>query len=478
MTASKRFYSFTVVLVFGVLSSTAQASWNLQRCLDYALQHNLQVKQSELSVEQSRISRDESYASFFPSVNGQASSNVYFGRFVDPYTNLFTTSEVRSTNLGLNASMALFQGLQLQNQLSQSRLNYMASRFELEKVRNDISLNVVAAYLQVLYNQDVYDVLAGRVQATVDQRNRMKRMYELGTVSKGNYLELDAQVASDSASLVAGKAQVDQSVLSLAQLLELDSLSDFRIDRPSVDLVPELPSLLDADAVYGAALKTQPEIKGSEFRRLASEKGLSVARGARYPRLFIAGNLNTNYSSSNQNVTVDFPGTFTSTPTGFTSSGDTVFTISPDVIRRFEKVPLMDQFENNRGSGVAVSLQIPLFNNWNVRSNVARTKVAFEQSRLNEEIVRNNLYKSVQQAVLDAVSARRKFEAGTRSAESLREAAQFSRQRFELGLINSYEYAISVNNLARGEADRLQAKYDYLFRLKLLDFYQGKPLTF
>lgn len=476
MSISCRFISILLLLLPLFPEANAQASWNLQRCIDYALEHNLQVRQSALNVDQSKATEQESYASFLPAVNGQVGSNVYFGRFVDPYTNAFTNTEVRSTSMGLNASLVLFQGLQLQYQLSQSRLNFMASRFELEKVRNDISLNVVAAYLQVLYNQDLLEVLQGRVNATVDQRNRMKRMYELGSASKSNYLDLEAQVAADSASLVAGKAQVDQSLLTLAQLLELDSVSDFQVERPSLNELPELSASLDADAVYAIALKTQPEIKGSEFRRMASEKSLAAVKGARYPRLSLFGNLNTNYSSSFRKFNFDAPGTYISTPFGYTSSGDTVYEVN--VLFPSSIVPVRNQLDNNLGSAVGMTLQVPLFNNWNVRTNVTRTRIALEQSRLNEEVVRNNLYKSVQQAVLDAFSARRKYDAGTRSVESLREASAFSRQRFELGLINTYEYALSVNNLLRGQADQLQAKYDYLFRLKILDFYQGKPLVF
>lgn len=476
MSFSHRFSPILLLLLASLQGAQAQSSWNLQRCIDYALEHNLQVRQSALNVDQNKALEQESYASFLPAVNGQVGSNVYFGRFVDPYTNAFTNTEVRSTSVGLNASLVLFQGFQLQYQLSQSRLNYMASRFEMQKVRNDISLNVVAAYLQVLYNQDLLEVLQGRVNATVDQRNRMKRMYELGSASKSNYLELEAQVAADSASLVSGKAQVDQSVLTLAQLLELDTVSDFQVERPFLNVLPELPGTLDAEAVYSAALKTQPEIKGSEFRRMASEKSLAAVKGSRYPRLLLFGNLNTNYSSSYRKFNFDSPGTYISSPFGYTSSGDTVYQVN--VFFPSSVVPFRDQLDNNMGSAIGMTLQLPLFNNWSVRTNVARTRIALEQSRLNEEVVKNNMYKSVQQAVLDAFSARRKYDAGTRSVESLREASEFNRQRFELGLINTYEYALSVNNLLRGQADQLQSKYDYLFRLKILDFYQGKPLAF
>ncbi|MEY4593618.1 MAG: hypothetical protein RIQ47_28 [Bacteroidota bacterium] len=460
------------------LSANAQNEWSLSKCVDYALEHNLQVRLSALNVDQSKSIQDQSYANFLPNLNGQIGHNYYWGRFIDPYTNIYTNQEVQSSNLGLSATVSLFQGLQLQSTLSQSKLNYMASRKELDKVRNDISLNVVAAYLQVLYNQDLYQVLLGQVAATADQAKRMRRMYELGNASKANLLDLEAQLANDSASLVTGQAQVDQSLLSLLQLLELDTVKDFRLEKPSQLELPELPADITPEFIYAAALRTQPEIQGSEFRRLAAAKGLSAAKGAQYPRLFLSGNWNTNYSTSNRqisDITFGPPSIF---PSGYTSGGDSVFTVQPNAITSFTEVPFWEQLDKNRGTGLGVTLQLPIFNNWSARNNITRARIALEQSQLNDEITRNNLYKSVQQAVLDAFSGRRKYDANLRSVASLREASAFSRQRFELGLINTYEFALAVNNLARGEANLLQAKYDYLFRLKLLDFYQGKPLTF
>ena len=466
----------TLFFCFFTLASAIYAQpWSLQQCVNYAVDHNLQVKQTALNVEQSKIQRDQSYASFLPSINGQLGHNYYWGRTIDPYTNAYKDQEVQSDNFGLSSTLILFEGLQLQNTLSQSKLNYMASCKDLEKIRNDISLNVVAAYLQVLYNQDLAAVLSGQVSATSDQRNRMKRMYEIGTASKANFLDLDAQVANDSSSLITAQTQVEQSLLSLMQLLELKSeTAKFSIERPPVADPQDLPSGLNTESVYAVALLTQPQIKGNEFRLMAAEKGWAVSKGARLPRLYLSGNWNTSYSTSFKQ------------PTSFSSSTDTVgFTTGNDLVivpsitpTDFALVPFKKQFNQNRGTGAGVTLQLPIFNGWSARTNVQRARITLEQTRLNDELAKNNLYKSVQQAVLDAVSAKRKYDAVLHSEASMKEAEAFSRQRFELGLINTYEFALAKNNLARAEANLLQAKYDYIFRLKILDFYQGKPLTF
>lgn len=456
----------------------AQNRWTLQQCVQYALDHNLQVRQYELNVDQSKADQDQAYASFLPNLNGQIGHSYFRGRFIDPYTNIYTDQDVQSTNVGVNATVQVFQGLQLQHLLNQSRLTYMASRKDLEKIRNDISLNVVAAYLQVLYNEDLLVVLQSQLEATQDQYRRMKRMYELGSASKGNFLDIDAQLASDSASWVNGKAQVDQSMLTLTQLLEIDTLSGFAVVHPDVATELVLDPSLSTEKVYQVALQTQPDVEAGQLRVRAAEKSLSAARAARYPRLLLSGNWNTNFSTSNQKVTGYTFGTPYIYPSGFTSTGDSVFTVDPNLNPTLQQVPFWEQLQNNRGSGVGFTLQLPFLNGWSVNSNISRSRIALEQSRINDRLVRNNLYKSVQQAVLDAYNAHHNLEAANRRSSSLKEASDFSRQRFELGLINTYEYALASNNYSRAQADLIRYRYEYLFRIKVIDFYEGKPLTF
>ena len=267
----------------------AQQAWSLQQCIDYALNHNISVKQSELNTEASKETYHQNIAGFFPSLNANAGQSYYFGRSIDPTTNQFTNNEVRSNNFSLSSGVAIFEGFQLQNSLKQSKLNYLSSQYDLEKIKNDISLSVVTYYLQILYNRELLKSTNELVDATKLQRDRTKRMYELGSVSKGSYLDLEAQFSSDEVRLINAQAQLDQSVLSLTQLLELDSVKDFTIVQPNID-APSL-SIREADVygIYFSALKTQPDIKSYEYRVMSAEKGLSVARGGRYPKLSFGG---------------------------------------------------------------------------------------------------------------------------------------------------------------------------------------------
>ncbi len=468
--------SSTLILYTGLIAS-AQQPWTLQQCLDQALKYNIQIKQSSLNNDLNKVQVTQNTAAMFPGINGNASQNYYFGRSIDPYTNAFTTKQVQSNSFSLSGNMPLFEGLQLQNTLKESKLNYLSSQNDLKKIQNDISINVVNYYLQVLYNEELLKNTLDQLTTSGIQRDRMKRMYELGSVNKGNYLDLESQYASDEVRYIQAQSQYDQSMLSLTQLLELDTIKNFSIARPEVIIPLFDSSQVQVKPIYASALRTQPEIKSSEYKLISAEKGLAVAKGLLYPRLFVNGSLSTNYSTSSKNVTyIGLPPV--KTISGFTSSGDTVYTYIPNANPVFKDTPFKDQLDNNLSKSVGFSLQIPIFNGWSARTNIARSRINLEQSKLNNELTKKNIYKSVQQAVADAIASHKKLIAGQRSVEALQETFNYNHQRLDLGLINTYDYLLSKNNLANAQASLLQAKYDYIFKIKILDFYQGKPLTF
>ncbi len=472
-----RFLLFFVFATTG-FNAAAQNSWSLQQCIDRALQYNIQIKQSELNEELSKIQLEQSTAAFFPSLNGSAGQNYFYGRSIDPYTNSFTTQKVQSNSFSLSSSMPLFEGLQMQNTLKQSKLNYLSSQFDLKKIKNDISLNVVSDYLLVLYNQELLVVTNDQVSASVIQRDRLKRMYELGSVNKGGYLDMESQLATDQLRLIQAESQFDQAVLNLTQLLELDTVKDFSVQKPEV-IVPEVSAAaFNTESIYSAALVNQPDIKSSEYKVLSAEKGFSIAKGNRYPRISLSGSISTSYSTSSRQIESFTYGIPSSTFSGFTSSGDSVFLSSPNVTPNYGETPFRKQLDNNLGKSVGISLSLPIFNGWQTRTGVKRARIALEQTQLGHELVKKTLFKNVQQAVADAAAGQRKFEAGQRNVDALTESFNFNQQRLDLGLISTYDYLQAKNNLAKAQADLLQAKYEFIMRLKILDFYQGKPLTF
>ena len=469
LTRSNLIFFLFLIPVF----SSAQKRWTLQECVDHALKNNIQIKQSELNLDLADANKDQSLAGMLPSLNGGANHNYYFGRSVDPTTYQFTTNEIRSSNFSLTSSLSIFEGFQLQNALKQSKLNYLSAQKDLEKIRNDISLNVVTFYLQILYNRDLVQQAQEQKEASKAQRDKLKEMESLGAASRGNLLDMEAQLASDELRLVNAQAQYDQAILSLAQLLELESVKDFSVDTlsfpaPLVDI-----SSLNVSTIYEAALKTQPEIKSSEYKVESARKGLSIARGATYPRLSLSGSISSAYSSNGQRVTNLALDT---TLIGFTQSLEPVYTL--DYVPTFQKTSFNDQLDENLSKSVGFNLVIPLFNGLQTRTGIRRAKIFLHQAQLNDETTRKSLFKSVQQAVNDAAAANNRFSAALKSSDALTQSYDFSKQKFDLGMLNSYDFLISKNNFEKSQADLLQAKYDLIFKLKILDFYQGKPLTF
>ncbi len=454
-----------------------QSQYTLQQCIDRALQYNIQIKQSSLSNDLNKIQVTQSAAALLPNVSGNASQNYYYGRSIDPYTNTYTTQQVQSNSFSLSSNLTLFEGMQLQNTLKESKLNYLSSQNELKKIQNDIKLNVVNSFLQVLYNEELKNNSKSRIDASTIQRDKMKRMFELGSVNKGNYLELEAQVASDDVTYVQAQSQYEQSLLSLAQLLELDTIKDFSIVRPEFSVPGIDSSIFNVDLIYNTALSSQPDIKSADYKVSSAEKGLASAKGGLYPRLYLGGSINTNYSNSSKDVSFIELAPIAS-PTGFTASGETVYTLIPNSRTVIKDIPFKDQWDNNLGKSIGVSLQLPIFNGWTVHSNISRARINLEQSRLNSELTRKNLFKSIQVAVSDAIAAQKKFNAGKLSVDAMQELYNYNNRRLELGLVNTYDYLLAKNNLANAQTSLLQAKYDYIFRIKVLDFYMGKPLSF
>ncbi|MCX6275693.1 MAG: TolC family protein [Bacteroidetes bacterium] len=461
-------------------ASYGQTSWTLQQCIDYALANNLSVKQSELGVELTKTGVNQSTATLFPSLNGFASNNYYFGRSIDPYTNQFTENQVRSNSFSLSSSLSLFEGFTLINSLKQSKLNYMSSKYDLVKVKNDMALNVATVYLQVLYNKELLAITTDQVDATKLQRNRMKRMEELGSASKGNLLDMESQLAADELRLITAQSAYNQSMLSLKQLLELDTVADFRI------VVPEFPAPLmeagysDVQAIYLSALSNQPDVKSYEYKVLSAEKGLSIAKGAVYPRLSMSGNIGTSFSNSSQRVK-GYNTSIGGFPLiGYTADTVAVYSSYPEtsVTPILENTPFNDQLDANLSKSIGFSLAIPLFNAWSTHSNIKRARINLQQTQLGFEQTKKGMYKSIEQAVADAGAAYQKFVAGEKNVSAQQQSMNMNQQKYDVGLISTYDYLLAKNNFTKAKSDLLQAKFDYIFRVKVLDFYMGKSLSF
>jgi len=438
----------SIILIFSSADIvSAQKAWTLEECITYALEHNISVKQSELNTELADVNYDQSKAAFLPSLNGSAGYTYNFGRSADPFTNLYTEQEVQSSNFSTNSNLPIFYGFQIMNGLSQSKYEYLASNENLAKIKNDISLNVAAAYLQVLYSKENLKAVNDRLEAARQNRDRTKLMVDAGSMAQGNLLDAEAALATEELAKVNADNQLTTAFISITQLLELKSMVGFDVADPAVEIPEQSALTMSADEIYKTALNTLPEFRASEWNIKSAEKSLSVSKGARFPRLSLTGGMSTGTS----NIARLFTG---------------------------ELKPFNDQMADNYNKYVGLSLSVPLFNGWSTESSIKRSKINLENVRYTDQLTKNSVYKSVVQAHADATAALQKFYASQKAATSTNEAFVYAEKKYNVGMLSSIEFLNVRNNKSKAESDFLQAKYDFIFRLKVLDFYLGKSLAF
>lgn len=463
---------FLVSILFS-FSVVGQAGWTLEDCIYHALENNIQIKQQKLGVEVARENLIQSRAGRFPSLNANAAHGYNFGRTVDPFTNEFATESVRSNNFSISSGMTLFGGFQIHNSILQQELELEANRFDVATMENDISLAVASAYLQILFSLELAEVAANQLEITQQQVARTSQLVEAGTLPRGSLYTVQAQAAGEELQLVNAQNQLDIAYLNLAQLLDLSNDESFQIAVPEVTIEPGDDLSLSPMQVYQTAVVRQPDVKASEIRVSSAEKGLLIAKGARSPMLSLRGSYGTGYSGASREVVETIVGE--PRQIGLTETGVPVFAPSIDVETRIK--PFGDQLNDNLNRSLSIFLTIPIFNSFQTRSAIGRSRISLDNARLGHQLVRDQLFKTIQQAHADAQAALKRYTATETNVTALEESFRYTEQRFNVGMVNSLEYNDAKNRLTAAQSELLQAKYEYVFRVKVLDFYLGNPIT-
>lgn len=464
-----------VLLTMG-FSLAAQQLWSLEGCIQYAMENNIQIKQSVLNTEYNENLLKRSKLGQIPSLSGSTNYTYSWGRALDQTTYQFTDNQqINSISMGLSSYTNLFNGLQVRNTILQNKLNLMASYEDVQKVKNDISLNIAAAYLTIMFNKELLAVTKNQLEITGQQVERTRKMVDAGKLARGNSLELQAQFASEELNLVNAENQLSISLLNLQQTLDLPIDTAFDVVIPELADPDEDPLVVDALEVYRIAEQEMPEIKSAMLSLESAEKGLAIAKGGRSPQLYLSANFNTGYSDiREQVVNLSDP---VQLPIGITAGGETVYTIDPQQIPEYGAYPFFEQMRDNTSTGVGLGLSIPIFNGWNVNTNIANARIMHENAQLDLQSKKLILYATIQQAYADALAALKKFNATQQALTSMEESFKYTEKKFEVGLVNTVDYNMSKNQLIATQSDLLQAKYDFIFRTKILNFYQGEPIT-
>ena len=449
-------------------------TWALKQCIDYALEHNIQIKQTRLNVDMAAANLVQSKASQLPRVNASASHSYNFGRSIDPFTNDFVTQRIQSNSFSISGSVTLFSGLTNYNTVKQREQDWQASKYDSDKATNDIMLAVAGNYLEILFNMELEEVARNQVLLTKGQLNRMSKLVRAGSIPRGDLLEIEAQYSLDELQHIESKNRWELSVLTLQQLLDLDPAKEFNIVVPELT-IPEGAKLESTPgSIYDAAVAIMPEVKAAGHRLNSTTMGLAIAKGSLSPTLSLGGSYGTGYSDGRSRIQSTTLSGFDTL--AFTTTGEGV--LFPSYNNVLETTPFSDQIKDNLNQNIGFNLSIPIFNGLQLRTSIKLAIISMKNAEYEMELEKQRIKETIERAYLDASSALKKFRSSRRSVAALQESFDYAKKRFDVGLITTVEFNDSKNKLAKASSDRVQAKYDYIFKTKILDFYQGNSLAF
>lgn len=469
---------FLIIPLFLSLISFSQEKWTVEKCIKHAIDNNLQIKSQLQNNQITENNLLQSKLDLLPSLNVGANESIILGRSVDPYTNEFSSENYNSTNFQLSSSITLFNGLQNYNQIKKSKIEKEKAEYQLEIVKKNMILTIISAYLNILYTSDLVELSRQQRDITKQQLDRILLLVNADKLPQQNKYEMEAQLANEELNILIYENQLSAANLVLVQLLELENYENFQILKPEITEIPAFETLT-VEQIYEEALKNMPEIKYAEMNIESSAKNLSIARGGLYPRLTFNASYGTGYSSARQMIDHIIIGN-TAMPTGafVTDLGGNRFDVYQNVTNiRYKKQSFDFQIKDNASTSFSFNLSIPLFNGYTARTQVQNSKIYLEQSKISIEQTKKDLLKEIQQANSDAVAASKKYIATHKTMESNLLSFQYTEARYQQGLLNSTDYNVAKNNLTKVEVELLKAKYDFIFKIKILNFYLGKDIN-
>ncbi len=446
-------FNITFLLLFFIacFSSNSQQYWTLEDCIDYAMENNIRIKRQELQVKNARYNYRQSMLNVLPGISANASHTYSRGRSLDMITYEYIDIPHESGNMSMSAGMNIFNGLYNHHNIRLERYNLQATLNEVEGARDEVSLNIVTAFLQILYEKEMLEIDEQQLKLSELQLENARISYELGDVPKSRIFELESQHAAYRHRVTLSRNSVKSAYLNLKQLLQLDMDLDFRVKVPDLNNDVDKSNLVyPVDDIYNEAEASLPYVRGAEYHLKSTQKALDIRRSQLYPSLSVSAGLGSRYSELARNPrenegTLDYPYDL--------------------------------QLRDNFGQYVTFSLSIPIFNRWATRTHISRAKTNILDAEYYVEEVKQQLYSQVHQNYNDALAARDNYESASKSRLHAEEAFNFASRQFELGLINFVDYQYAQNNFITAESELVRARYDMILRLAFLDYYMGNPIS-
>lgn len=447
----------------------AQNIWSLEECIHYAWENNLTIKQQELGVRQSENIHFQSKMAFTPSLSARVSENINWGQSVDLST-LTILNHVRSSNtgVGIYADMDLFSGLQRLNTVKQEKSKWHIAVEEVQKLKNDISIEITRSYLNVLLAGEILQAAIQSRESVAEQRNRTKKLVDAGGQPLSALLEIESQLATEELQVVEAQNNLRTYYLVLKQLLDIPASSDFQILIPQDEDFPSMDPVSVEEMFYTSL--NLPQIKKTEYGLEQRKHELAIAQGGRYPRITLSVGYSSFYSDANKRRKPD-------PDPDDNGDDDTNGGGGLDDLFGNTSADFWEQMKNNNNPSIGLSMTIPIFNRWQINTSVKNAKLGVEMAQLEMENAKQLLMKEVQQAANDATSTYLRVEAAEKNMLAMEESFRYVQQKFDIGMLNGTDYIVSKTNLFKAKSNYIQAKFEHVFKLKILDFYKGIPIT-
>jgi outer membrane protein len=469
----KRFLSLVFV---GLMAGTASAQdiperLSLQQAVEIAIRNNITVAQSATRVEAADIDRKQAKANMLPSLNADFNYGWNNGRSIDPFLNIYVNQQLQGSNVSVSGNWNLFNGLQVQNNMKQTKFAHEATKMELQQAKDQLTINVIIAYLQVLSGEDLLLNLESQALVTKNQVERLQVLVSEGARGQYQLSDMKGQYANDQVSIVTAKNSLDIARITLCQLMNIPISKTLQLERNDAPF-PQDPYAATPEMIYANG-KNLPGIKATDLRVESAKRAIAVEKGAFMPRIGLYGNLFSNYSSAAETRTLTGTTDVTTDNYVLVNSVKTNV-ISPQSQFASESISYNNQMKNNIGSGFGVAASIPIFNNLRTKYRVDQAKVQLKAAELDKSQADLTLRQNIEQAYANMESAYNRYKAVDEQYREYAESFRANEIRFNEGVINSFEYLQAKNNLDRARLNLTQIRYEYIFRTKILDYFQGK----
>jgi len=464
-----------IIFLLSCFIALAQKKLTLQQAIQMGIANNINVNQSDLLSQKANITFKQSKAAMLPNLNATANQGINQGRTNDPITNAFINQNINYSSYGASSSVVLFNGLALQNNIKANSLGYEASKMELQQAKDNLTINIILAYLNVLSAEDILANSRNQQDVTSNQVDRLNILNQSGAIPPSQYYDLKGQYANDQITVVDNQSALETAKLDLSQLLNIPYEKSMEVERLPDDAF-NIGYVAEPDKIYDTALQRFAQVKAVHFRTESAQKNIRAIQGQLYPTLLLSGNIGTNYSSAlTQSLfvnSVDVP----STTDYVIVNGSQVPVITKQSNYNTQKVTFNNQLSNNLASSVNLGLSIPIFNGSQVRSRVKLAKIDLKNSELVEQNTKTVLQQSIERAYVNLTNTSDKYKILLDQVQSFSESFRSAEIRFNAGAITSVDYLIAKNNLDKTNTNLIISKYDFVLRAKILDYYQGKAL--